>query len=149
MVLCVPFYITVWLQFTYLKHEKVFLKAMPNSVLLTMKFILSSVSRFGVKNKILLTDFLYLFNTHEQRFHVSGRSLTKATELQICIPALCFTEYCCKVSNVTLSIILRLQRKLEYIQYFPQSFENLFQKLIKCSFKKSKDLQLLISFQFF
>ena len=92
-----------------------FLKAMPNSVLLTMKFISSSVSRFGVKNKILLTDFLYLFNTREQRFHVSGRSLTKATELWICIPALCFTEYCCKVSNVTLSIVFRLQRKLGYI----------------------------------
>lgn len=58
-----------------------FLKTMPNSILLTMKFISSSVSRFGVKNKKLLTDFLYLFNTHELRFHVSGRSLAKATEL--------------------------------------------------------------------
>lgn len=55
---------------------------MPNSILLTMKFISSSVSRFGVKNKILLTDFLYLFNIHElRRFHVSDRSLAKATEL--------------------------------------------------------------------
>lgn len=62
--------------------KKFFLKTMPNSILLTMKFISCSVSRFGVENKILLTDFLHLCNTRElRRFHVSGRSLAKATEL--------------------------------------------------------------------